>query len=85
MKQAVQELAGGDMYFELGYSFEYFGFIGSGDGWHTSDGMNLQYAIWVFLLPKKLRSQKSILLASKWFSDLNPETEQYHVVVGVSF
>ena len=28
--------AGGDMYFELGYAFEYFGLhLGAGDGWHS--------------------------------------------------
>ena len=76
---------GGDMYFELGYAFNYFGiFLGAGDGWHTEGD---KFA----LCNIGISSSKEIQITEKFSLPVsgsliwNPEREQYHVVVGVSF
>ncbi len=46
MRHGTAGTTGGDMYFELGYAFKYFGiYLGAGDGWHTEDGefCNMQH------------------------------------------
>lgn len=77
--------AGGDMYFEAGYSFSYFGVhVGAGDGWHTSDGDFMVCNI-------GLTASKEISITDKFSLPVsgaliwNPEKEQFHVVVGISF
>lgn len=77
--------AGGDMYFELGYGFSYFSlFAGAGDGWHTSDG---EFNVCNF----GISAAKDIEITDKFSLPVsgsliwNPEKEQFHVVVGVSF
>lgn len=77
--------AGGDLYFELGYGFEHFGlFVGAGDGWHTADG---NFA----LCNIGISAEKEIALSEKFSLPVsgaliwNPDREQYHVVVGISF
>jgi len=77
--------AGGDMYFELGYSVKSLGlFVGAGDGWHTSDGefsvCNVGLSV-----SKEIEISKSYSLPLSGSVILNPETEQYYVVFGVSF
>ena len=77
--------AGGDMYFQAGYSFTYFNlFVGAGDGWHTSDGK--------FALCNVGLGTSKIINLTDTFSIpvngqviLNPEKEQLYVVVGFSF
>jgi len=76
---------GGDMYFELGYAFKYFGIhLGAGDGWHTEGD---KFAICNI----GVSSSKEIHITEKFSLPVsgsliwNPEREQYHVVVGVSF
>jgi hypothetical protein len=76
---------GGDMYFELGYAFNYFGiFLGAGDGWHTEGD---KFAI----CNLGITSSKEIQITEKFSLPVsgsliwNPEREQFHVVVGVSF
>lgn len=76
---------GGDMYFEIGYSFPYFRlFAGAGDGWHTSDG---EFAI----CNLGLGTSKTIVITDKFSIPvsgsviLNPDTEQLYLVVGLSF
>jgi hypothetical protein len=77
--------AGGDMYFELGYSFDHVGFhLGAGDGWHTPDG---EFAICNIGVSTgtELKISESFSLPVSGALILNPATEQFHVVVGVSF
>ena len=77
--------SGGDIYLELGYAFKYFGIhLGAGDGWHTEDD---KFAICNI----GITSSKELQITEKFSLPLsgsliwNPEREQYHVVVGVSF
>ncbi|MCK5197861.1 MAG: hypothetical protein KAR21_05900 [Spirochaetales bacterium] len=77
--------AGGDMYFELGYSFGYFGLlVGAGDGWHTSDG-DFAFCNIGVTASKELQISDTYSLPVSGALILNPQTEQFHVVVGVSF
>jgi len=77
--------AGGDMYFELGYSFEYFGLVlGGGNGWHTPDEEFTVCNIGI-TTSRDLKITKSFTLPVIGAIILNPATEQFHVVVGVSF
>ncbi len=76
---------GSDMYFELGYSFKYFGLlVGGGDGWHTADGDFNVCNI-------GLTASKEISITDKFSLPVsgaliwNPDKEQFHVVVGISF
>jgi len=76
---------GGDMYFELGYDFRNFGiFLGAGDGWHTEGD---KFAICNI----GLKTSKEIQITENYAIPLsgsliwNPEREQYHIVVGISF
>ncbi len=76
---------GGDMYFELGYSLESVSlFVGGGDGWHTSTGdfalTNIGLSV-----SKELEMTETFSLPLSGAVILNPETEQFYVVVGVSF
>ncbi len=76
---------GGDMYFELGYSFDSFGLVlGAGDGWHTPDG---EFALCNLGVTSsaELQITDSFILPVSGALILNPATEQFHVVVGVSF
>lgn len=77
--------AGGDMYFELGYSFDSFGvFVGGGDGWHTSDG---EFAVCNIGIStsKDIKITDSYSLPISGSAIWNPEKQQYYLVVGVSF
>jgi hypothetical protein len=77
--------SGGDLYFEAGYSFKYFGIhLGAGDGWHTSTGKFEVVNI-------GLTASKDITITDKFSLPVsgaliwNPQREQYNVVVGISF
>ncbi len=77
--------AGGDMYFQAGYTFSSFNiFAGAGDGWHTSDGE-------FHLCNVGIGTSKTIEVTDKFSLPLNgqvilnPEREQLYLVVGVSF
>jgi hypothetical protein len=77
--------AGGDMYFELGYSFESVSlFVGGGNGWHTSDG---DFAVCNVGLSvsKEIPITEEYALPVSGALILNPESSQYHVVFAVSF
>lgn len=77
--------AGGDMYFELGYSFEHFGFhVGGGNGWHMPDG---EFGICNIGITSsaEIKISESFSLPLSGALILNPATEQFHVVLGVSF
>lgn len=76
--------AGGDMYFELGYSFGSVDlFAGAGDGWHTPDG---EFG----LVNIGLGTSKEIIISDSFSLPLsgsvilNPTTEQFYIVVGIS-
>jgi uncharacterized protein (TIGR02001 family) len=76
--------AGGDMYFELGYSFDHFNiFAGAGDGWHTPDG---EFAVCNLGIgsEKVIKVTDSFSIPVSGSVVLNPETEQFYVVVGLS-
>ncbi len=75
---------GGDMYFELGYSFSNVGlFIGAGDGWHTSD---TEFAVCNIGISatKDIKVTDSFSIPVNGSVILNPETEQFYIVVGLS-
>lgn len=76
--------AGGDMYFELGYSFKSLDlFVGAGDGWHTPDG---EFGV----VNVGIGTSKEIPITEKFSLPvsgsviLNPTTEQFYIVVGIS-
>ena len=77
--------AGSDLYFEAGLSLGAADlFVGAGDGWHTSSG---DFA----LVNVGLSTSKTITITDTFSIPLsgavilNPDTEQFYVVVGVSF
>lgn len=77
--------AGSDMYFELGYGFEYFDiFLGAGDGWHTSDG---EFALCNLGISssKEIKISDSFSLPVSGAVIVNPEKEEFNLVVGISF
>jgi hypothetical protein len=81
---------GGDMYFELGYSFDSFGFfVGGGNGWHTveTDAGESDFNICNIGITasKDLKITENFTLPVSGALILNPDTEQFHVVVGISF
>jgi len=77
--------AGGDMYFELGYTVGGASlFLGAGDGWHTSDGEFDICNVGVST-EKAIKISEDFSLPMSGAVILNPETEQFYVVVGVSF
>ncbi len=77
--------AGSDMYFEVGYAFEYFDvFLGAGDGWHTSTGEFEVCNIGIGT-SKEIKISDSFTLPVFGQAILNPQTEQFNIVLGVSF
>ena len=82
--------AGQDLYFELGYSFKYFGVhVGGGNGWHTVeadvDESDFNVSNIGITAAKDLKISENFTLPVSGALILNPDTEQFHVVVGVSF
>lgn len=76
--------AGGDKYFELGYAFKSVNvFAGAGDGWHTPDGkfgiVNVGLGT-----SKEIKLTDSFSLPLSGSVILNPTTEQFFIVVGIS-
>ena len=77
--------AGGDMYFQAGYTFKYFNlFVGAGDGWHTSDG-NFALCNVGLGTSKTIKLTDSFSIPVSGQVILNPEKEQLFIVVGFSF
>jgi uncharacterized protein (TIGR02001 family) len=75
---------GGDTYFELGYAFKAFSiFAGAGSGWHTPDGA-------FGVVNVGLKTSKTISITDKFSLPLsgsvilNPTTQQFFIVAGVS-
>ena len=77
--------AGGDTYFELGYALSGADlFIGAGDGWHSSDGefalVNLGVTV-----SKELKITETFSVPLFGTMVLNPDSEQFYLLAGVSF
>ena len=76
--------AGGDKYFEVGYAFEKFSiFAGAGDGWHTPDA---KFALCNVGLSttKEIKITDSFSIPLKASAILNPKTEQFFLVAGIT-
>ena len=77
--------AGGDLYFEAGFSVGPADlFIGAGDGWHSASG---DFALVNIGLgaSKEIKVTDSFSIPLSGALILNPDTEQFYIVVGVSF
>lgn len=75
---------GGDMYFELGYGFKNCSlFVGAGDGWHTSDGEFTLCNIGLSA-SKSIKITENFSLPLNGSVILNPDKEQFYIVVGIS-
>jgi uncharacterized protein (TIGR02001 family) len=76
--------AGGDMYFQAGYTFKHFNVLfGVGDGWHTSDG---EFAICNVGIgtTKEIKITDTFSIPVTGQVIMNPEKEALFVVVGFS-
>ena len=81
---------GGDMYFEAAYSFDSFGFLlGAGNGWHTMeadpDESDFNVCNIGVTASTEIKVTDSFSIPVNGALILNPDTEQFHVVVGISF
>lgn len=77
--------SGSDMYFELGYGFEYFDvFVGAGDGWHTSDAEFALCNVGIST-SSEIEISDSFSLPVSGAVIVNPEKEEFNLVVGISF
>jgi len=77
--------AGNDLYFEAGYGFKYFSlFAGAGDGWHTSNG-NFNVCNIGISAEHEINISEKFALPVSGALIWNPQREEFHVVVGVSF
>lgn len=77
--------AGGDTYVEIGYSIGNVDlFAGAGDGWHTSDGEFALCNIGISTA-KDIKITDSFTIPVSGSVILNPEMEQFFIVVGLSF
>ena len=75
---------GDDKYFEVGYSFADFGiFVGAGDGWHTTDHDFKVVNIGIST-SKDITLSEDLVIPVSGSVILNPDTEQFFVVVGFS-
>ncbi len=76
---------GGDKYFQAGYSFPRFNlFVGAGDGWHTSDGKFAVCNIGIGT-GKEIKITDAFSIPVNGQVILNPEREQFYIIVGFSF
>ena len=81
---------GGDMYFEANYAFKNFGvFVGAGNGWHTTYKDNGDDVFAVCNIG--LKASKELKISDKFSLPLtgmvlvNPDKEEFNLVVGISF
>lgn len=75
---------GDDIYFELGYSVGAADlFIGGGDGWHSSD-TEFQLVNIGIGTTKDIIVTESLTIPLHGAVVLNPDTEQFYIVVGLS-
>ena len=76
--------AGGDKYFEVGYAFEKFSvFAGAGDGWHTPDAEFALCNVGISTT-KEIKITDSFSIPLKASAILNPKTEQFFLVAGIT-
>lgn len=77
--------AGGDTYFEFGYSMGAADvFAGAGDGWHSSDGEFALVNVGV-TASKEIKITESFSLPMFGSVVLNPDSEQLYILAGISF
>jgi hypothetical protein len=77
--------AGGDKYFQIGYTFKDFSIsAGAGDGWHTSNG-NFNLCHVGVGVTKVIKVTDSFSIPVNGQIIFNPEREQLYVVAGFSF
>lgn len=75
---------GDDKYFEIGYSFPTFSiFAGAGDGWHSSDTEMAIVNVGIST-SKEIKISDEFTIPVSGAVILNPDTEQFFVVVGFS-
>ncbi|MGD8780789.1 MAG: hypothetical protein PVH88_17725 [Ignavibacteria bacterium] len=75
---------GDDKYFEVGYSFPNFSvFFGIGDGWHSSD-TEMQVVNVGLSTSKEVKISDELTIPVSGAIVLNPDAEQFFVVVGFS-
>lgn len=75
---------GDDVYFELGYSIgDTDLFIGGGDGWHSTD-TEFQIVNIGIGTSKDIEITESFTVPLNGAVILNPDTEQFYIVVGIS-
>lgn len=82
--------AGGDLYFETGYSFDSFNiFVGAGDGWHTANNADGSDRFAVCNIG--LGTSKSIKVTDNFSIPVtgqlvfNPDLKKMYVIAGFSF
>jgi len=76
--------AGGDKYFELGYAFKKFSiFAGAGDGWHSITGDFKLVNIGISST-KEIKITDTFSIPLKATAILNPTTEQFMLVAGIT-
>ncbi len=74
----------GIVYFELGYAFKSVDiFVGGGDGWHSTTG-NFEISNVGIGTSKDIKITDSFSLPLFGQAIVNPNTEQFHIVVGLS-
>ena len=81
---------GGDLYFELGYGFKNFSiFAGAGNGWHTvesaTDEADFNLCNIGISTSTEIEITEKFALPVSGSLIWNPDTEQFYIVVGVSF
>lgn len=77
--------AGSDLYFEAGYNIGTADlFVGAGDGWHSTDGEFTIVNVGVGT-SKNIAITDSFSLPLSGAVILNPDTEQFYIVAGISF
>lgn len=77
--------AGGDLYFEAGYSLGAADvFLGAGDGWHSTDGDFALVNIGVST-SKDIKITDTFSIPLSGAVILNPDSEQFYILAGVSF
>jgi hypothetical protein len=75
---------GGDLYFQAGYDFKYFGmFLGAGNGWYTSDGKFMVCNVGI-TTSKTIQVTEKFSFTISGQVILNPEKEKLYAVVGIS-
>ncbi|MGC3979385.1 MAG: hypothetical protein QM751_14885 [Paludibacteraceae bacterium] len=76
---------GGDKYFEASYAFKKFTlFAGAGDGWHTPDGEFAVVNVGISA-SKDIKITDSFSIPFKVSAIVNPKTEQFFLVGGITF